>query len=302
KGVYEKVGEATETALSTLVEKMNVFKTDLSGLTKVERAGACNSGAPESVVERCEYLRVGTAKVTMTPALREQLMCKIREWGTGKDTLRCLALATHDTPPRKEVMDLENSSKFAEYEMGLTFVGCVGMLDPPRKEVIGSVKLCNEAGIRVIMITGDNKGTAVAICRCIGIFGEEEDVKGKAYTGREFDDLTQEEQREAVKRARCFARVEPAHKSKIVGYLQSFDEITAMTGDGVNDAPALKKAEIGIAMGSGTAVAKSASEMVLSDDNFSTIVAAVEEGRAIYNNMKQFIRYLISSNVGEVVW
>ncbi|KAG7224506.1 hypothetical protein INR49_015030 [Caranx melampygus] len=321
--VYEKVGEATETALTTLVEKMNVFKTDLSGLSKVERAGACNSvirqlmkkeftlefsrdrksmsGAPESVIERCQYLRVGTGKVTLTPTVRDQLLSKIRDWGTGRDTLRCLALATHDTPPRKEDMDLENSSKFAEYELGLTFVGCVGMLDPPRKEVIGSVKLCNEAGIRVIMITGDNKGTAVAICRRIGIFGEEEDVTGKAYTGREFDDLPQEAQREAVKRARCFARVEPAHKSKIVGYLQSFDEITAMTGDGVNDAPALKKAEIGIAMGSGTAVAKSASEMVLSDDNFSTIVAAVEEGRAIYNNMKQFIRYLISSNVGEVV-
>ncbi|KAA8586427.1 hypothetical protein FQN60_000263 [Etheostoma spectabile] len=326
KGVYEKVGEATETALTTLVEKMNVFKTDLSGLSKVERAGACNSvikqlmkkeftlefsrdrksmsvyctpvkpgsqskmfGAPESVIERCQYLRVGTGKVALTPALRDQLLSKIRDWGTGRDTLRCLALATHDTPPRKEDMDLGNSTNYKKkrsIELGLTFVGCVGMLDPPRKEVIGSVKLCNEAGIRVIMITGDNKGTAVAICRRIGIFGEDEDVTGKAYTGREFDDLPLEAQREAVKQARCFARVEPAHKSKIVGYLQSFDEITAMTGDGVNDAPALKKAEIGIAMGSGTAVAKSASEMVLSDDNFSTIVAAVEEGRAIYNNMK----------------
>ncbi|KAG7314701.1 hypothetical protein KOW79_022004 [Hemibagrus wyckioides] len=340
KGVYEKVGEATETALTTLVEKMNVFNTDLSSISKVERAGVCNGvikslmkkeftlefsrdrksmsvyctptksgtqskmfvkGAPESVIERCTHVRVGTAKVPLTMAVKEELMGTIRDWGTGKDTLRCLALATRDTPLRREQMDLENSAKFAEYEADLTFVGCVGMLDPPRKEVIGSVKLCSEAGIRVIMITGDNKGTAVAICRRIGIFLENEDVEGKAYTGREFDDLSPDAQREAVKRARCFARVEPAHKSKIVAYLQSFDEITAMTGDGVNDAPALKKAEIGIAMGSGTAVAKSASEMVLSDDNFSTIVAAVEEGRAIYNNMKQFIRYLISSNVGEVV-
>uniref|UniRef100_A0A672LKS2 Calcium-transporting ATPase n=1 Tax=Sinocyclocheilus grahami TaxID=75366 RepID=A0A672LKS2_SINGR len=340
KGVYEKVGEATETALTTLVEKMNVFKTDLSGLSRVERASACNliirklmqkkftlefsrdrksmsvyctpngsnsqskmfvKGAPESVIDRCQFVRVGKDRVPLTMAVKEELMSTIRDWGAGRDTLRCLALATRDSPPLEDKMDLENAAKFSEYEANLTFVGCVGMLDPPRKEVIGSIKLCSKAGIRVIMITGDNKGTAVAICRRIGIFNEDEDVEGRAYTGREFDDLTPEAQREAVKRARCFARVEPAHKSKIVAYLQSFDEITAMTGDGVNDAPALKKAEIGIAMGSGTAVAKSASEMVLSDDNFSTIVAAVEEGRAIYNNMKQFIRYLISSNVGEVV-
>uniref|UniRef100_A0A673X4B9 Calcium-transporting ATPase n=1 Tax=Salmo trutta TaxID=8032 RepID=A0A673X4B9_SALTR len=341
KGVYEKVGEATETALTCLVEKMNAFDTDIKGLSKIDRANACNSvitqlmkkeftlefsrdrksmsvyctankarsslgkmfvkGAPEGVIDRCTHVRVGTNKVAMTPGIKERIMSTIREYGTGRDTLRCLALATRDAPPRKEDMVLVDCARFAGYESGLTFVGCVGMLDPPRTEVAASIKLCRLAGIRVIMITGDNKGTAVAICRRIGILSEEDDVDKMAFTGREFDDLSPQAQRDAVTNARCFARVEPSHKSKIVEFLQGMDEITAMTGDGVNDAPALKKAEIGIAMGSGTAVAKSASEMVLADDNFSSIVAAVEEGRAIYNNMKQFIRYLISSNVGEVV-
>ncbi|KAE8635220.1 hypothetical protein XENTR_v10002549 [Xenopus tropicalis] len=342
KGVYEKVGEATETALTCLVEKMNVFDTDLKGLSRIERANACNSvikqlmkkeftlefsrdrksmsvyctpnkpsrtsmskmfvkGAPEGLIDRCTHIRVGSIKVPLTAGIKQKIMSVIREWGTGRDTLRCLALATHDNPPRKEDMNLEDSTNFINYETNLTFVGCVGMLDPPRTEVAASVKMCRQAGIRVIMITGDNKGTAVAICRRVGIFREDEDVSERAFTGREFDELSPAAQRDACLNARCFARVEPSHKSKIVEFLQSFDEITAMTGDGVNDAPALKKAEIGIAMGSGTAVAKTASEMVLADDNFSTIVAAVEEGRAIYNNMKQFIRYLISSNVGEVV-
>uniref|UniRef100_A0A8C8MLT6 Calcium-transporting ATPase n=1 Tax=Oncorhynchus tshawytscha TaxID=74940 RepID=A0A8C8MLT6_ONCTS len=341
KGVYEKVGEATETALTCLVEKMNVFDTDVKGLSKIERANACNSvikqlmkkeftlefsrdrksmsvyctpnkahssigkmfvkGAPEGVLDRCTHIRVGGNKVPLTPGIKDKVLSVIREYGTGRDTLRCLALATKDNPIAKEDMVLEDSNRFIEYEMDLTFVGCVGMLDPPRAEVAASIKLCRLAGIRVIMITGDNKGTAIAICRRIGIFSDKDDVSSMAFTGREFDDLSPAAQRDAVVNARCFARVEPSHKSKIVEFLQSMDEITAMTGDGVNDAPALKKAEIGIAMGSGTAVAKSASEMVLADDNFSTIVAAVEEGRAIYNNMKQFIRYLISSNVGEVV-
>ncbi|XP_023834408.1 sarcoplasmic/endoplasmic reticulum calcium ATPase 2 isoform X2 [Salvelinus sp. IW2-2015] len=341
KGVYEKVGEATETALTCLVEKMNAFDTDIKDLSKIDRANACNSvitqlmkkeftlefsrdrksmsvyctankarsslgkmfvkGAPEGVIDRCTHVRVGTNKVAMTPGIKERIMSTIREYGTGRDTLRCLALATRDAPPRKEDMVLVDCARFAGYESGLTFVGCVGMLDPPRTEVAASIKLCRLAGIRVIMITGDNKGTAVAICRRIGILSEEDDVDKMAFTGREFDDLSPQAQRDAVTNGRCFARVEPSHKSKIVEFLQGMDEITAMTGDGVNDAPALKKAEIGIAMGSGTAVAKSASEMVLADDNFSSIVAAVEEGRAIYNNMKQFIRYLISSNVGEVV-
>uniref|UniRef100_A0A8D0WIL7 P-type Ca(2+) transporter n=1 Tax=Sus scrofa TaxID=9823 RepID=A0A8D0WIL7_PIG len=258
-------------------------------------------GAPESVIERCSSVRVGSRTVPLNTTSREQILAKVRDWGSGSDTLRCLALATRDAPPRKEAMQLDDCSKFAQYETDLTFVGCVGMLDPPRPEVASCIARCRQAGIRVVMITGDNKGTAVAICRRLGILEDTEDVVGKAYTGREFDDLSPEQQRHACRTARCFARVEPAHKSRIVENLQSFNEVTAMTGDGVNDAPALKKAEIGIAMGSGTAVAKSAAEMVLSDDNFASIVAAVEEGRAIYSNMKQFIRYLISSNVGEVV-
>nr|XP_055023647.1 sarcoplasmic/endoplasmic reticulum calcium ATPase 2 isoform X2 [Misgurnus anguillicaudatus] len=341
KGVYEKVGEATETALTCLVEKMNVFDTDVKSLSKIDRANACNAvikqlmqkeftlefsrdrksmsvfctpsksksssakmfvkGAPEGVIDRCTYVRVGGSRVPLSQGIKEKIMSVIKEYGTGRDTLRCLALATRDNPLKKEEMVLSETARFADYESDLTFVGCVGMLDPPRTEVAASIKLCRHAGIRVIMITGDNKGTAVAICRRIGIFSEDDDVDRMAFTGREFDDLSPHAQQEAVMSARCFARVEPSHKSKIVEFLQGFDEITAMTGDGVNDAPALKKAEIGIAMGSGTAVAKTASEMVLADDNFSTIVAAVEEGRAIYNNMKQFIRYLISSNVGEVV-
>ncbi|KAJ8373394.1 hypothetical protein AAFF_G00265210 [Aldrovandia affinis] len=348
KGVYEKVGEATETALCCLVEKMNVFDTDLRGFTPVERATACCSvikqlmkkdltlefsrdrksmsvfcspnklsrsssgakmfvkGAPESVLERCRWLRVaGGARVALTPGAREQLLSTVREWGSGRDTLRCLAMATRDAPPDTRSLDLENSAGFSSYESDLTFVGCVGMLDPPRKEVLGAVRMCRQAGIRVIMITGDNKGTALSICRRVGIITEQEEEEGLcgpfgALTGVSLTSCPHL-QRQACRTARCFARVEPTHKSRIVEYLQSLSDITAMTGDGVNDAPALKKAEIGIAMGSGTAVAKSASEMILADDNFSTIVAAVEEGRAIYNNMKQFIRYLISSNIGEVV-
>merc|ERR1711863_93864 len=342
KNIFEKVGEATETALITLGEKINPYsvaksggrldsakavRKDMEGKWKKEftlefsrdrksMSSYCTpkkptrlgngakifvKGAPEGVLDRCTFVRIGTEKVPMTPAMKEQIMDTAIAYGTGRDTLRCLALATADSPMSPKDMDLENSTKFVQYETNLTFVGVAGMLDPPRLEVKPSIARCKEAGIRVIMITGDNKNTAEAICKRIGIFGEDESTEGLAYSGREFDDLSVSEQRAAVARARMFARVEPFHKSKIVEYLQSMKEVSAMTGDGVNDAPALKKAEIGIGMGSGTAVAKSASEMILADDNFATIVAAVEEGRAIYNNMKQFIRYLISSNIGEVV-
>merc|ERR1719470_158094 len=246
-------------------------------------------------------MRVGEHTVPLSQEIRDDIMAQVTAYGTGKDTLRCLALATVDNPVAPEQMNLTESSNFVKYESNMTFVGVIGMLDPPRAEVKASIKECGEAGIRVIVITGDNKNTAEAICRRIGVFEEDEDTTGLSYSGREFDDLTSSEQQEACRRARLFSRVEPSHKSAIVEYLQGDGDIAAMTGDGVNDAPALKKAKIGVAMGSGTAVAKTASEMVLADDNFSTIVAAVEEGRAIYNNTKQFIRYLISSNIGEVV-
>lgn len=339
KGIYEKVGEATETALTVLVEKLNCFGLNLGNKTASEKCNAVNGhikeqynkvntlefsrdrksmsayctenatgdaklfvkGAAEAVLERCTHVRIGTEKIMLTKEMKTQIEALIYEYGTGRDTLRCLTLGVVDNPVPVAQMNLLDATTFVQYEQNITFLGVVGMLDPPRMEVFDSIKQCNAAGIRVVVITGDNKNTAIAICRRIGVFGEHEETEGMAYTGREFDDLNPDQQFNACLNARLFARVEPAHKSKIVGYLQSNGDVTAMTGDGVNDAPALKKAEIGIAMGSGTAVAKSASDMVLADDNFTSIVAAVEEGRAIYNNMKQFIRYLISSNIGEVV-
>ncbi|CAK9301943.1 unnamed protein product [Gordionus sp. m RMFG-2023] len=348
KGFYEKVGEATEAALTVLVEKLNISHLNKSNAIKRDLAMICNNkiseewekkltlefsrdrksmsvyafplkgvaadnfanamapkllckGASEGVLERCNYVRIGKAKVPLGAELRKRILDLIRLYSSGKDTLRCLGLATVDDPLPINKLDLTDANNFIKYETDMTFVGLCGLLDPPRKEVLPAIVECKNAGIRVIVITGDNKATAEAICRRIGIFGDLEDTKGLSYSGREFDALSIPDQKAAVSRARLFSRVEPSHKSRIIEYLQEAGEVSAMTGDGVNDAPALKKAEIGIAMGSGTAVAKSAAEMVLADDNFTTIVAAVEEGRAIYNNMKQFIRYLISSNIGEVV-
>ncbi|GJD12113.1 Sarcoplasmic/endoplasmic reticulum calcium ATPase 3 [Galdieria sulphuraria] len=312
--IYEKLGEPTEVALTVLAEKIGVPDSSLNNTRHIappeEKANFCRDfwlkryekiatleftrdrksmsvlvkdktktgkqslfvkGAPESIFERCTGIRIGNGKVAaMTTELREQLNRLIIKLSTGVHSLRCLALAVRDDIHSREEFNLELSK-------------------------------CKVAGIRVVVITGDNKATAETICRRVGIFDEYEDLDGKSFTGREFDGLLDDQKRHAVLESSLFSRTEPVHKQKLVDLLKSFDEVVAMTGDGVNDAPALKKADIGIAMGSGTAVAKGAADMVLADDNFATIVAAVEEGRAIYNNMKQFIRYLISSNIGEVV-
>lgn len=258
-------------------------------------------GAPESVLERCSHCVIGSGakKVALDGKLRALLEDEVTMYGNRG--LRVIALASVENVSSQLTSTAKSTKEYTQLEQDMTLLGLVGMLDPPRPEVALSIRQCREAGIRVVVITGDNQNTAETICRQIGVFGEHEDLKGKSFTGRQFDDLSDSEQLKAAKSASLFSRTEPSHKSKLVDLLQSTGEVVAMTGDGVNDAPALKKSDIGVAMGSGTDVAKLAADMVLADDNFATIESAVEEGRSIYNNTQQFIRYLISSNIGEVV-
>ncbi|KAJ2765596.1 hypothetical protein IWQ57_004715, partial [Coemansia nantahalensis] len=259
-------------------------------------------GAPENVLARCAFARAGDAVVPMTPELRAALAGSALRMGATQ-ALRTMALAVREDADQ----DLEaaitacQGEGFERVEEGLVFVGLVGMHDPPRPEVRASIASCHAAGIRVMVITGDSKETAESICRAIGVIGSGGDGARLSYTGAELDAMSEAEQRECIKTARLFARTEPQHKLRLVTLLQQAGHVVAMTGDGVNDAPALKKADIGVAMGSGTDVARLAADMVLADDNFATIEMAVAEGRSIYDNTKQFIRYLISSNIGEVV-
>jgi len=276
-------------------------------------------GAVESILERCTTVMLPDGTVEpLTNAGKKAVQDKMTD--LAKEALRTLALAARfDLEPlslndytgaeHKGHAQLSDPANFVKVETDLCFLGMVGIIDPPRQECKQAIQDCRVAGISVIMITGDNKITAQAIAQNLGILTSTENLARKSFTGQEFDALSEQAKVEVLKRimverdveGAVFSRTEPKHKQIIVKILKQLGEIAAMTGDGVNDAPALKQADIGIAMGiTGTEVAKEASDMVLADDNFSSIVHAVEEGRSIYNNMKAFIRYLISSNIGEV--
>ena len=210
----------------------------------------------------------------------------------ANDALRVLAFAY------KEIDHIPSKEEMKNLESGLTFIGMVGMIDPPREEAKRAVEKCKHAGIKTVMITGDHKATAVAIAKKLGILEKDEE----ALTGLELDRISDEELTKNIRKYSVYARVSPEHKVRIVKAWQANGEVVAMTGDGVNDSPALKTADIGCAMGKvGTEVAKEAADVILTDDNFATIVSAVEEGRRIYDNILKVIQFLISCNVGEVI-
>ncbi len=242
-------------------------------------------GALEYILPLCSRYHGNGGNVPLSPQLKNKIL-RDNEQMTGK-ALRVIACAYKSAPPRGVIKECD-----------LVFAGLIGISDPPRPEAAEAVKTCRGAGIRTIMITGDHAHTALAIAESIGIIPS----GGKALTGTELDNMDEDALREAVRDCNVFARVTPVHKSRIVSALQKNGEIVAMTGDGINDAPALSAADIGCSMGiSGTDVAKSASDMVLTDDNFATIVYAVREGRSIYDNIKKSVKFLLSSNIGEIL-
>ena len=243
-------------------------------------------GAPEILLERCSQYEADGSTFPLGEEERRRVVAELESM--AGEALRVLAFAFRELPDEK----LDEGR-----EEGLVFVGLMGMMDPPRKEVYGALAEAKRAGIRTIMITGDSALTASAIARELGLLGPGDEV----LTGQELEYLSHEELRERITKTKVFARVWPEQKLRIVEALQENGEVVAVTGDGVNDAPALKKADIGIAMGiTGTDVAKEVADMVLADDNFATIVRAVKEGRTIFDNIRKFVVYLLSCNLGEI--
>ncbi|GGA08671.1 calcium-translocating P-type ATPase, SERCA-type [Paenibacillus marchantiophytorum] len=251
---------------------------------------ACTKGAPDVLLQHCSYILWEGKVIPFTPTLKQKVIAANE--GMAKSALRVLGIAY------KELKSSDRYDDHEDVENSLIFVGLTGMIDPPRKEVREAISKCRKAGIKTVMITGDHQTTAEAIAKQLGMIP----ANGVSMSGQQIALLSEDELDAKVNDTYVYARVSPEHKLRIVKALQRNGHVVAMTGDGVNDAPAIKAADIGIAMGiTGTDVSKEASSLILSDDNFSTIVAAIEEGRGIYENIRKFIRYLLASNVGEIM-
>ncbi len=300
-------GDPTEGSLLVAAAKAGLWQKDITGLfprigeipfsserkrmTTVHRSAdgeiAHSKGAPEAILNSCSYIYRDGQEIELTGAEKESIHSIAQ--GMADNALRVLGIAYKCLPGNSKI------DQTAEQDM--VFVGLVGMIDPPREEVKEAIKLCDKAGVKTVMITGDHKITAVAIARELGLLRG-----GIALTGAELDRLSHEELEDQVEKIEVYARVSPAHKLRVVEALAKKSHVVAMTGDGVNDAPALKKADIGVAMGiTGTDVTKEAADMILTDDNFASIVAAIEEGRGIFGNIKKYLMYLLSSNMGEIL-
>lgn len=281
---FERVAEipfTSERKLMSTIEKDHEHQDSLVLITK---------GAPDVLLGRCTRARRGTEVVELTDEIRQRVLADVAD--LSRAALRTLAVAYR---PLAEAVHAQASQ---DLEHNLIFVGTVGIIDPPRPEAAVAVGEARRAGIRVIMITGDHPQTAARIAADLGIV----QPGAAALIGQELDALDEQAFAKAVRETSVYARVAPKHKLRIIDALQADGSIVAMTGDGVNDAPALKSANIGVAMGvAGTEVAKQAADMILADDNFATIVEAVRQGRGIFDNIKKFLRYLLSSNMGEVL-
>jgi P-type Ca2+ transporter type 2C len=262
------------------------FSSETKRMTTLHAAGegvvAYAKGAPEVILDSCWRQSCSGGEEPLDPAAREHILEVAR--GMADGALRVLAVAS------RSVATVQNAQE------QLTFLGLLGMSDPPRPEARAAIQTCREAGIKPVMITGDHPATALAVARELGLLSE-----GRVVTGAQLETMDEAQLEREVESIAVYARVSPADKLRVVAALQKKGHIVAMTGDGVNDAPALKKADVGIAMGlTGTQVSREAAAMTLTDDNFASIVAAVEEGRAIFDNIKKYLMYLLSSNIGEI--
>jgi Ca2+-transporting ATPase len=251
---------------------------------------ALMKGAPDIILGLCTAIRENGKESALSPAKRKTVLEANQSMARG--ALRVLAVAYRPLPGLPESLDPDR------IEQKMVFVGLLGMIDPPRPEIAGAIRTARSAGLRTVMVTGDYPDTARAVAERIGLLGEGH----RTMPGSELDTLSDEALADLVDEVDVYARVSPQHKVKIVEALRARGNVVAMTGDGVNDAPALKRADIGIAMGiTGTDVSKETADMVLTDDNYASIVAAIEEGRVIYANIRKFVYYLISCNIGEIL-